>query len=72
MRQQYILPEKPCNDCLVHFCCEPCAICQEYRELKYRGFDVSFGWQGTMEMQNRVIVTPPIATAYSKIIVQSC
>ncbi|GKV19461.1 hypothetical protein SLEP1_g29722 [Rubroshorea leprosula] len=29
------------NDCLVHFCCLPCALCQEYRELRNRGFDVS-------------------------------
>lgn len=43
MRQQYMLPESPCADCLVHFCCEPCALCQEYRELKTRGFDMSLG-----------------------------
>ncbi|KAJ0726953.1 putative PLAC8 motif-containing protein [Helianthus annuus] len=43
LRQQYMLPEQPCNDCLVHCCCESCALCQEYRELKYRGFTPSLG-----------------------------
>lgn len=43
MRAQYDLPEAPCMDCLVHFCCETCALCQEYRELKNRGFDLSIG-----------------------------
>jgi len=43
MRAQYDLPEAPCMDCLVHFCCEACALCQEYRELKNRGFDLSIG-----------------------------
>ncbi|KAL4276190.1 protein PLANT CADMIUM RESISTANCE 2-like isoform X1 [Arachis ipaensis] len=41
MRAQYELPEAPCMDCLVHFCCETCALCQEYRELKNRGIDLS-------------------------------
>lgn len=43
LRVQYDLPEAPCMDCLVHFCCETCALCQEYRELKNRGFDLSIG-----------------------------
>lgn len=25
---RYNLAESPCNDCLLHFCCEPCAVCQ--------------------------------------------
>ncbi|GKV19466.1 hypothetical protein SLEP1_g29727 [Rubroshorea leprosula] len=29
------------TNCLVHFCYLPCALCQEYRELRNRGFDVS-------------------------------
>ncbi|KAL8218689.1 hypothetical protein R6Q57_022062 [Mikania cordata] len=48
MRTQYGLRESPCNDCLVHFCCERCALCQEYRELKYRGFDMSIGNQSNL------------------------
>ncbi|KAL5541099.1 hypothetical protein UlMin_043385 [Ulmus minor] len=43
LRVQYDLEEKPCQDCLVHFCCEPCALCQEYRELNNRGFDMGIG-----------------------------
>ncbi|KAM3705434.1 hypothetical protein ACJW31_03G080300 [Castanea mollissima] len=49
IRQQYMLEEKPCGDCLVHFCCEPCALCQEYRELEARGFDMTIGWKGNVE-----------------------
>ncbi|CAH1417028.1 unnamed protein product [Lactuca virosa] len=63
MRQQYLLPEEPCNDCLVHFCCEPCAMCQEYRELKHRGFDMSLGWHGNMERQNNGVMMPVFAPA---------
>ena len=43
LRIQYALPESPCADCLVHFCCEGCALCQEYRELRSRGFDMDIG-----------------------------
>jgi Cys-rich protein (TIGR01571 family) len=43
MRAQYGLQEKPCADCCIHWCCEPCALCQEYRELKKRGFDMNLG-----------------------------
>ncbi|XP_073287728.1 protein PLANT CADMIUM RESISTANCE 2-like [Primulina huaijiensis] len=53
MRAQYMLPETPCGDCLVHFCCESCALCQEYRELKSRGFDMHLGWQGNVEKYNQ-------------------
>ncbi|XP_048527365.1 cell number regulator 2-like [Triticum urartu] len=45
LREQYGLQEKPCPDCCVHMFCEACALCQEYRELKSRGFDMSAGWQ---------------------------
>ncbi|XP_044478268.1 protein PLANT CADMIUM RESISTANCE 2-like [Mangifera indica] len=62
MRQQFKLEETPCCDCLVHFFCQACGLCQEYRELKRRGFDMSIGWQGNMERQNRGVameVVPP-------------
>ncbi|TYI43540.1 hypothetical protein ES332_A01G177100v1 [Gossypium tomentosum] len=45
MRQQYMLKKHPCGDCLVHCCCEYCALCQEYRELKTRGYDLSDGME---------------------------
>uniref|UniRef100_A0A6N2M3N0 Uncharacterized protein n=1 Tax=Salix viminalis TaxID=40686 RepID=A0A6N2M3N0_SALVM len=48
LRKQYMLEESPCNDCLVHCCCESCALCQEYRELKHRGFDMAAGWQESL------------------------
>ncbi|KAG5532121.1 hypothetical protein RHGRI_026661 [Rhododendron griersonianum] len=41
LRQQYSLPEAPCNDCLISCFREPCALCQHYRELKNQGFDMS-------------------------------
>lgn len=43
MRGQYFLEESPCADCCVHCWCEGCALCQEYRELQNRGFDLSIG-----------------------------
>uniref|UniRef100_A0A6N2KRI0 Endoglucanase n=1 Tax=Salix viminalis TaxID=40686 RepID=A0A6N2KRI0_SALVM len=52
MRKQLMFEERPCNDCLVHLCCDACALCQEYRELKHRGFDMAIGWQGNLERQN--------------------
>ncbi|KAK6134295.1 hypothetical protein DH2020_031918 [Rehmannia glutinosa] len=58
MRSQYMLAEDPCTDCLIHFCCEYCALCQEYRELQHRGFDMSLGWHGNVEKQNRVTMAP--------------
>ncbi|XP_020109195.1 cell number regulator 2-like [Ananas comosus] len=51
MRAQYSLRESPCSDCCVHFCCEHLALCQEYRELKRRGFNMDIGWQANMERQ---------------------
>ncbi|XP_041001255.1 cell number regulator 10-like [Juglans microcarpa x Juglans regia] len=46
LRSKFGLPEDPCCDCCVHFCCEPCALCQEHAELKHRGLDPSIGWIG--------------------------
>ncbi|KAG2708356.1 hypothetical protein I3760_05G188000 [Carya illinoinensis] len=53
MRQQYLLRERPCGDCLVHCFCEQCALCQEHRELKTRGFDMTIGWHGNVEQRSR-------------------
>ncbi|PKU62642.1 cell number regulator 7-like [Dendrobium catenatum] len=46
LRSRYGLASEPCNDCCVHFCCEPCALCQEHAELKNRGLDPSKGYTG--------------------------
>ncbi|KAK9812477.1 hypothetical protein WJX73_003187 [Symbiochloris irregularis] len=35
IRGRYNLAERPCQDCMVHCCCGPCAVCQEAREIKY-------------------------------------
>ncbi|KAJ3695884.1 hypothetical protein LUZ60_001261 [Juncus effusus] len=56
MRSQYDLDEGPLPDCLVHFCCEYCALCQEHRELKNRGFDMGIGFDGNVERQRRGVV----------------
>ncbi|CAI9096748.1 OLC1v1032958C1 [Oldenlandia corymbosa var. corymbosa] len=60
MRQQYSLQEDPCNDCFVHCCCEACALCQEYRELRNRGYDMQIGWHGNMERQNKGVAMAPV------------
>ncbi|KAJ6791422.1 cell number regulator 2-like [Iris pallida] len=59
MRRQYGLEESPCNDCLIHCCCEQCALCQEYRELKGRGFDMNIGWHANMERRAGTVAAPP-------------
>ncbi|XP_057416441.1 protein PLANT CADMIUM RESISTANCE 2-like [Lotus japonicus] len=58
LRRQYMLKESPCSDCLVHCCCESCALCQEYRELENRGFDMTLGWHGNVERNRGVAMIP--------------
>ncbi|KAL1828980.1 hypothetical protein ACET3Z_007392 [Daucus carota] len=60
LRQQFFLHETPCADCLVHCCCEPCALCQEYRELKNQGFELSIGWHGNAEKHTRDTEMEPV------------
>ncbi|XP_059452365.1 protein PLANT CADMIUM RESISTANCE 12-like [Corylus avellana] len=60
LRALFSLPEAPCADWLVHCCCCPCALRQEYRELRIRGADPSLGWQGNVEKWRRTGTTPPI------------
>ncbi|XP_048136582.1 protein PLANT CADMIUM RESISTANCE 3-like [Rhodamnia argentea] len=57
LRYAHSLQEDPCADCLVHWCCFRCALCQEYRELKNRGFDPSIGWAANAEKMNQGAVT---------------
>ncbi|KAK1308417.1 Protein PLANT CADMIUM RESISTANCE 6 [Acorus calamus] len=63
LRVKYGLIESPADDWMVHFLCEYCALCQEYRELKNRGLDSSLGWQGNLaqqqNMQNGAMMAPP-------------
>ncbi|KAB1200758.1 Cell number regulator 1 [Morella rubra] len=60
LRGQYYLEETPCADCLVHFCCPSCALCQEYKELKNHGFDMGIGWEANMDRQRRRITEAPM------------
>ncbi|KAH7836005.1 hypothetical protein Vadar_031916 [Vaccinium darrowii] len=60
MRQQFSLHESPCGDCLLHCCCESCALCQEYRELTNRGFNLPVGWHGNVEKQKREVEMAPV------------
>ncbi|XP_027155758.1 cell number regulator 10-like, partial [Coffea eugenioides] len=41
LRQHYGIKNGACPDCLIHCFCQPCALCQEYHELQFQGFDVS-------------------------------
>ncbi|GLT55203.1 hypothetical protein SLA2020_283460 [Shorea laevis] len=62
LRRQYMLAESPCGDSLVHFCCPTCALTQEYRELKNRGFNMSIGvgWQENVEKGNQGVAIAPV------------
>ncbi|XP_059433777.1 protein PLANT CADMIUM RESISTANCE 2-like [Corylus avellana] len=66
LRRQYMLKESPCWDCCVHFFCFHCALCQEYRELKNRGFDVSVGWAGNTHMHNQGVAMAPVVEGAMK------
>ncbi|ESQ48054.1 hypothetical protein EUTSA_v10022327mg [Eutrema salsugineum] len=39
LRNKFGLPDAPAPDWITHLLCGHCALCQEYRELKHRGFD---------------------------------
>ncbi|KAK9683229.1 hypothetical protein RND81_10G125200, partial [Saponaria officinalis] len=61
LKALYGMPENCCGDCCAHLFCGPCALCQEYRELESRGYDLALGWHGNMERQNQGMVPPPAA-----------
>ncbi|GBG87779.1 hypothetical protein CBR_g45935 [Chara braunii] len=44
LRTKYNLPEEPMPDYLVHCLCFPCAVIQEFQELRSRGLDPMYGW----------------------------
>ncbi|GMI90266.1 hypothetical protein HRI_002695900 [Hibiscus trionum] len=69
LRGQYLLKERPCSDCCVHCCCEACALCQEYRELKNRGFKMAVGWHANMDRKKPTstpAIPPQIEAAMSR------
>ncbi|KDP37256.1 hypothetical protein JCGZ_06312 [Jatropha curcas] len=51
LRRIYNLVEAPYSDLVSHFFCPCCSLCQEFRELKNRGFDPSLGWNGILAQQ---------------------
>ncbi|KAL5553195.1 hypothetical protein UlMin_040596 [Ulmus minor] len=55
LRHQYMLKETCCNDCCVHVFCHECAMCQEYRELQNRGFNMAAGWHANMQTQAPIV-----------------
>ncbi|KZV25237.1 cell number regulator 2-like [Dorcoceras hygrometricum] len=61
IRTRFNIKGNPCNDCLVHGFCLPCALCQEYRELDHRGFDPSLG---------KVLSINRITFVYNNIIIE--
>jgi Cys-rich protein (TIGR01571 family) len=36
IRDQYLIDGSWLGDCMAHFCCSACAVCQEYREATTR------------------------------------
>ncbi|XP_074330863.1 cell number regulator 2-like [Apium graveolens] len=61
LREKYKLRGTMFNDFLVHALCEPCALCQEYRELGRFGFEVPLGWKENMEMQKAATAVYQVA-----------
>ncbi|KAL1325805.1 hypothetical protein AAHE18_13G186100 [Arachis hypogaea] len=59
LRGMYGLKETPCKDCCVHCWCGYCALCQEYRELKHRGWKPRNGWEGQDPVMMTTYVVPP-------------
>ncbi|KAJ9554391.1 hypothetical protein OSB04_018436 [Centaurea solstitialis] len=62
MSHIYNLPNDPLINILVHLLCEPCALCQEYRELQHHGFNMQLGvgWHNqTPEVQQIGAPTNP-------------
>ncbi|KAG2654239.1 cell number regulator 1-like [Panicum virgatum] len=63
LRAEYDLQEGECPDFLVHCCCEHLALCQEYRELKNRGYDLGIGWDANMDRQRRGVASGTVMGA---------
>ncbi|KAJ8755924.1 hypothetical protein K2173_024469 [Erythroxylum novogranatense] len=64
LRKKHDLEEGPCTDVASHIFCPCCSLCQEFRELKNRGFDPALGWSKILvqELERREhdqLVTAP-------------
>ncbi|XP_024369239.1 protein PLANT CADMIUM RESISTANCE 3 [Physcomitrium patens] len=44
LRAKYNIQDDAFTDFCIHCWCEPCAVAQEFRELKNRGLDPALGW----------------------------
>ncbi|KAI4357595.1 hypothetical protein L6164_001533 [Bauhinia variegata] len=52
MRRTFNLEGNDCADCLLSCFCFHLSICQQYRELKARGYDLSAGWAANVHVQS--------------------
>ncbi|KAL7589836.1 hypothetical protein Lser_V15G37261 [Lactuca serriola] len=71
MTQIYNLPNDPIINILVHLICEPCALCQEYRELQAHGFNMQLGvgWRNQspeIQQSGGVMVPPTVPGGMSR------
>nr|CAB3497565.1 unnamed protein product [Digitaria exilis] len=66
MRAQFGIHVEPCCDCCVHFCCEPCVLCQHYRELKKRNFEPELGWDLNVQRGAGADMYPPAAQGMAR------
>ncbi|XVF85413.1 hypothetical protein PTKIN_Ptkin17bG0116100 [Pterospermum kingtungense] len=66
LRKQYMLKGGGCGDCMLHCFCETCALTQEYRELKNRGFDMSIGWHANVERNKGLAMAPVVVKGMSR------
>ncbi|CAI5957900.1 unnamed protein product [Closterium sp. NIES-64] len=48
LREKYMLPQRPFSDFWMHCLCACCAIAQEHRELRNRGWDPALGYAGNV------------------------
>ncbi|CDP12529.1 unnamed protein product [Coffea canephora] len=60
IRQQYGIMGGSCEDCVLHFFCGRCALCQEYRELQFQGYDVGAGWEANAAKKASGVTMAPV------------
>lgn len=60
LREKYGIAGDPCSDCICHFCCNPCVLCQEHIELRKRN-----GGTGGLP-PHAVVMAQPYAGAWTQ------
>ncbi|XP_030548767.1 protein PLANT CADMIUM RESISTANCE 8-like [Rhodamnia argentea] len=69
LQSSFQTAEKPLGDRLSHIYCPLCSLCQEFRELKYRGLDPFQGDQGVIagilyeQREQGAAIIPPTSQA---------